>query len=96
MILAAGQRKLSVLDIYVYLITTATVPINYTIVYYFYPNYMDSFYQVVENIYKSEPFINYMNPHVLSEFKNIIRSGKFELFNELLTQNRVFLNSDHV
>ena len=96
MILAAGQRKLSVLDIYVYLITTATVPINYTIVYYFYPNYMDSFYQVVENIYKSEPFINYINLHVFSEFKSIIRSDKFELFSELLTQNCFFLNSDYI
>ena len=96
MILAAEQRKLSVLDIYVCLITTATVSINYTIVYYSHLNNMDSFYQVVETIYKSKLFINYMNSHVFSEFNSIIRSDKFELFNELLTQNSFFLNSDHI
>ena len=78
------------------LITTATVSINYIIVYYFHLNYMDSFYQVVENIYKNELFINYMNSHVFSEFKSIIRSDKFELFSELLTQNCFFLNSDYI
>jgi hypothetical protein len=48
------------------------------------PNHVDSFYQVVEDIYKSEPLINYMNSHVFAEFKSIISSDKFELFDELV------------
>jgi hypothetical protein len=50
------------------------------------PNYVDSFYQVIEDIYKSEPFTNYMNSHVFAEFKSIISSDKFKLFDELVRE----------
>lgn len=58
------------------------------------PNYVDSFYQVIENIYKSEPFINYMNSHVFAEFKSLISSDKFELFDELVDKFNSNLNLD--
>lgn len=48
------------------------------------PNYVDSFYKVVEDIYKGECFTDYMNTYVFQEFRGIISSDKLKEFDKLV------------
>lgn len=54
------------------------------IVYSLHPNDIDAFFEVVTEIYHSEPFENYINTHVFAEFRSIISSDKFEVFDQLV------------
>lgn len=47
------------------------------------PNFVEDFYTEIEKVYLSEPFKDFMNTHVFTEFRSIISSDKFDSFDKL-------------